>query len=58
MFSILYEKGGVIATDSFTITENFDWIKYIQYNIHVNHGNYNAKPQVVGFYSPYYSSPQ
>jgi hypothetical protein len=58
MLSILYEKGGVIATESFTITETFDWIRSIKSNMHVNRGNFDATPQVVGFFSPYYSLSQ
>jgi len=56
-FCILYEKGGIITTDKFIITENFDWIRKIKDNIYINKGDHEMEPQVVGFYSPYYSSP-
>jgi hypothetical protein len=55
-FGVLHEKGGIITTDKFIITENFDWIRNIKDNVYVNRGNIGAEPQVVGFYSPYYSS--
>jgi hypothetical protein len=41
---------------SITLTENFDWVRKINDNIYVNRGNPDAQPQVVGFYSPFYSS--
>jgi len=56
MLSALYEQGGVIIDDAVTITENFDWIRQIKSNIYVNRGNPGAQPQVVGFYSLFYSS--
>jgi hypothetical protein len=56
LFSVLFEKGGVIIDGSLTLTENFDWIRQIQNNIYVNRGNPDVQPQVVGFYSPLYSS--
>jgi hypothetical protein len=56
-FSILHEQGGIITTDKFIITETFDWLRDIQQNIYINKGTPHTIPQVVGFYSPYYSSP-
>lgn len=53
---ILYEKGGVLLQSGITLTENLDWIRTIRTNPYVNRGNRKAKPQVVGFFSPYYSS--
>jgi hypothetical protein len=46
----------VIIDGSLTLTEDFDWIRQIESNIYVNRGNPDAQPQVVGFYSPLYSS--
>jgi hypothetical protein len=56
LFSILYERGGVVIDERLTLTENFDWIRQIKTNIYVNRGNPGAEPQVVGFYSPFFSS--
>jgi hypothetical protein len=55
LFSILYERGGVVIDDHLTLTESFDWIRQIKTNIYVNRGNPGAEPQVVGFYSPSFS---
>jgi hypothetical protein len=38
-----------------TMTEDFKWINDIVRNQYVNRGNRGIKPQVVGFYVPYYS---
>jgi hypothetical protein len=56
LLSILYEKGGIIADNIVTLTENFDWIRQIKNNIYVSRGDPGAQPRVVGFYSLYYSS--
>ena len=37
------------------MTEDFKWINDIFRNKYVNRGNRGIKPQVVGFYAPYYS---
>jgi hypothetical protein len=37
------------------ITENFNWIRQISKNMHVNRGNKGIKPQVVGFYALEYT---
>jgi hypothetical protein len=42
MFSILYEKGGILLNGPLTLTENFDWVKKIKSNIYVNRGNPDA----------------
>jgi len=42
LLSILYEKGGIIADDIVTLTENFDWIRQIKSNIYVNRGSLGA----------------
>jgi hypothetical protein len=56
MLCILKDNGGIIVTESLTITEDFSWIENIKDNIYVNRGHNETEPQVVGFYSPYYSS--
>jgi len=57
LLSVLYENGGIIIDDLLTITENFNWVKHINNSIYVNRGNQGVEPKVVGFYSPFYSSP-
>jgi hypothetical protein len=55
LLNVLNENGGVMTTGGFAFTENFKWIKNIVSNPYVNRGSRGVKPQIVGFYSPYYS---
>jgi hypothetical protein len=44
-----------MANGDFAMAEDLKWISDIVRNPYVNRGNRDIKPQVVGFYVPYYS---
>jgi len=56
LFSVLYERGGIILEGPLTLTEKLDWVIEIESNMYVNRGAMGRSPHVVGFYSPRYSS--
>jgi predicted phosphodiesterase len=54
--NLLCDNGGVITSGDFALTEDLSWLKEISRNIYALRGNKGVKPQVAGFYSPYYST--
>jgi hypothetical protein len=51
LLNILHEHGGIMTDGENILVEDLSWISQIMENPHVNRGNRNVKPQVVGFYS-------
>ena len=50
MFHILNEKGGIFVESNVLFTQNFNWLKSINYNKYVNKGSIYSTAKYVGFF--------
>jgi hypothetical protein len=57
LLTLLYENGGIFITKKLILHEDFSWIRKVETLGFVN-GAGSTPPQVFGFFSPGYSSPQ
>jgi hypothetical protein len=52
LINLINENGGIATEGENLLVEDLTWISQVTSNPHVNRGNQDVEPQVVGFYKP------